>query len=354
MKVHFKLIHIFFHYAFIFCAFYLRSSAWGAPEITLPPDVTLDDIENFDNWDSIPELSPEDIEAIQNENFDISSLPPEVQTTIDNKVREYVDSQLALPENETKTQAIDALTKAFVESIGIATDHHAYTPATALGTDIGLELGIEATLFTPPQSISDSISQASAALSSDGSSAGGGAIDASTQIPFIPVARVYLNKGFGQRVDVGLSTINYKESRIIGGDLKITLYQPEEGVEEGLTWAIRLGHSRTNILDRVKTQTTTPQLLVSKKLNFADPYLGVGAQFISGSVIFPMPLPAPFSSKTVDITRTANSKTLFAFMGLGIKISPTGLKLTFGGSTRRILGTPYTMTSMGVTFGFSL
>lgn len=226
-----------------------------------------------------------------------------------------------------------SIVNAIVKSIGLATDHRAYEPATNLGTQIGFDMSIEATLAKLPADFA-------AALEEAGSSG--------TEIPFLPVPRINLHKGMGNFADVGLSAIWYAGYRIIGYELKVPILKPEEGVN----WALRLSYTTcylkvaSDMTLELSTKTFTPQLLVSRPLEWAEPYLGVGYQYAIGTLSLTVDLPDPLSDQVSSATGRGGG--LQAFTGVGMKIPHLGFKLTLEGS--------YSMagaSTLGTKFGFS-
>src|SRR5690606_38208760 len=109
-------------------------------------------------------------------------------------------------------------------------------------------------------------------------------------LPVLPVPRILIHKGLGQSIDIGASAMVYVPLKmaLYGGDIKITIYNPDQGI----TWALRGSYAYSKI-DYVKTDTFSPQILISRKLNFADPYLGMGYQYTTGTVTLPLDLGPP-------------------------------------------------------------
>lgn len=239
----------------------------------------------------------------------------------------------------------DGVVSSLIKTVGFATDFQAYQPATPLGMGIGLDFGIELTLAHLPDTFYSALDTAGAG--------------SATKIPSLPVPRFIIHKGIGSRVDVGASFIFYRGNYIAGGDIKIALSLPDEGP----AWALRVSYNRTD-LGVIFTQTITPQLLISKKLAFADPYMGIGYQYTLGKISVPLStladaagvpdvpdnLPEGVDINITDgeITKTASSSNFISFLGVGFVLGPTGIKLAFGG-TYSIAGTH----TLGLTFGFS-
>ena len=196
-----------------------------------------------------------------------------------------------------------------IKTIGILTDHRPYQPATPLGTSLGLDLGVEVTLSKVPADFY----AAQAALGTT-----------PTQIPIVPIPRFHLHKGFGPVVDLGASWISYQKYSVWGFDGKIAV----ANFEEGPTLAFRLNYTRATF-DSISTTTWTPQVLVSRAIDFADPYIGVGYEYVYGTInyildtpIGPIPLPEV----------TGHGAAFMAFLGVAFRVPYLGVKLTLEGS----------------------
>ena len=213
-----------------------------------------------------------------------------------------------------------SLTQPLIKTVGLALDNRPYEPATPLGVKIGLDIGVEAAIARVPDDFRDALTQA-------GFSGG-------SSLTILPVARILVHKGIGERVDLGGSFMGYQGYRILGADLKIALYNPTEGP----TWAIRICYSSAS-LGIIDTKTWTPQLLISRKMDYADPYIGVGYQYVNGSVN----LAIPVGPITVPYTSAATATAVTGFLGVGFVFPPLGLKLTLEGTASNqgtnILGT---------------
>lgn len=230
----------------------------------------------------------------------------------------------------------DSTVKALVKTVGLLSDHRPYEPATGLKI---ISLGIEATFVKLPLDLKSE-------LESSGLS--------STNLPpAVPVPKAHFRIGLGGRADFGVSGIVFKGMRIVGGDFKFVLYEPEEG----LTWAMRVAYSVSSLLI-VKSQTVSPHLLVSKRLAFAEPYLGIGAQFIKGSVTIPLEelipsdLPPELAAAASDgeISKDSSGISGFmSFMGLALNFGPVPIRLTMEGGYSSLGG-----NTLGVKFGVNL
>ena len=226
-----------------------------------------------------------------------------------------------------------SLVNASVKALGLATDHRPYEPATPLGTSLGADLSIDITLAKLPQEFYTELSAAGAS--------------STQELPFLPVPRINVHKGLGPKFDLGISAILYRGYRIIGVEGKVAVWVPEEGPN----WAIRLSYTNCylKIVDgttvELNTKTFTPQILISRPLAFADPYLGIGYQIATGKVTLTIPLD-PLPPQTSS--QNGQGSGFLAFLGVGLRIPNTGLKLTLEGA----YSTAGALT-LGTKFGFS-
>jgi hypothetical protein len=210
----------------------------------------------------------------------------------------------------------DEITSAIVKTVGFGVDQHAMQPATPINLNGGLDIYVEAMLFRTPDYFQEALTNA------------GFGSDLPTSLPF---ARIHIVKGFGESTDVGISAISYTKYLVVGGDIKWALHVPEEGA----TWAFRISYNYAK-LDIVRTNTITPQILVSRKLSFADPYLGLGIQYAWGSLAVPLSM-VTTPPDGVDIsgqvaTKSASAFSASLFIGVGVKLGPSGLKMILEGS----------------------
>jgi hypothetical protein len=206
---------------------------------------------------------------------------------------------------------LTSVADSIVSSVGLIVDHRAYEPATPLGTNLGFDAGIEVTLVKVPDRLFDT-------LRSVGMNSG------IESIPSLPVPRFNVHKGWGESMDIGLAAIWYQGYRIISGDIKVVLARPEEG----LTWALRFSYT-TSTLGFVTTNTYTPQLVASRKLDWADPYLGLAYQVIRGKISFDY-APTPLPPQHFEAFGKGSGE--YAFLGVGMKVPGLGFKLTVEGS----------------------
>lgn len=220
----------------------------------------------------------------------------------------------------------------FIIGTGLIFNHRPYEPATPLGTWLGLDLGIEADVITIPPSLSDTFSQMGVNV---------------TLPPVFPSARMLnVHKGIADFIDVGGTVFTYQGYLIWGADLKVVVFNPEEG----LTWAVRLCYNRTYlpigdaqisvpnpmggtipvpINVNLGVSTWTPQIVVSRKLEFADPYILVGYAYVDGTVNIG-------NNSGIAITNAASSAatggSFFSSVGLSLRMPVIGFRLTLEGT----------------------
>ncbi len=240
----------------------------------------------------------------------------------------------------------DSVVNAIVKEIGLSFDLKPYEPATPLGTHVGLDIGVEVSLLKVPDAFFE-------ALASSGF--GGGMSSAS--VPFLPTVSLQVHKGMGEFVDVGLGGLALLGNKIIGGDIKIVILK---GEEEGPTWAFRFSYTYTDLLlsgINISTKTLTPQLLVSKEIEFADPYLGVAAQYVMGDIDATISgaslaagagVPEGTAVPDQSVQKSGSGYGAKLFGGVSFKVPRAGLRLTLGGDYS-IAG----VSGMGVKVSFT-
>ena len=211
------------------------------------------------------------------------------------------------------------LAAATVKTMGLTFDHRPLEPATPLGTQLGFDVGFEVDVVQLPPLLSDALQNQGFAI---------------TLPPILPSAKLFnLHKGISDRIDIGFAWLGYSAFRIWGCDLKINLVNPEEG----LTWAFRLGmgsfHAslgqtsllNTNVSVNIDATTWTPAILASRKMGFADPYVGVGYQYATGSINLSADSQLPDGFSVSSVSGSGGSP--FAFTGISMKVPESGLSL---------------------------
>jgi hypothetical protein len=165
-------------------------------------------------------------------------------------------------------------------------------------------------------------------------------------VPFLPIPRLIAHKGITDSIDIGASYISYHEFQVIGADIKFAFFQPTEGP----TIAFRFNYTHTK-LDystdgaslSFSSQEYKPEILMSRDLDFVDPYIGIGAQYASGTLGFDIPLQVAEVAATVKNNSLAGE----AFIGVVMKFPPIGLRI--------VLDAEYSSLgedSIGFKFGF--
>jgi hypothetical protein len=224
-------------------------------------------------------------------------------------------------------------TNSLVLAIGMLADHRPFEPATGLGFSIGLDVGLSVILYRVPNSFADGLSTAEFA-------------SGTSSPPFIGIPKLHIHKGLGL-LDVGLSYIGYKGYKIYGADIKVPFVTPdfEEG-EGGPTWAFRLCYGAADV-KIIEAKSVTPQVLLSRKLSFADPYIGVGYQIVTGKIGFSIPLPSPLSGELSLSNNASVQRGYMGFFGIEFQPKPVPLDITIEFSFHQ-LG----YNSAGLKFGF--
>lgn len=202
-----------------------------------------------------------------------------------------------------------------ITTVGQLADDRPYEPATPLGSSLGLDLGVELTLVKIPDAFNN-------ALASVGMS------QSFTVIPSIPLPKINIHKGWTNRADLGFSGVQYLNYKIYGGDLKLVVYNPDES-EGGLTWALRFCYSYASI-GFVTTNTYTPQILVSRKLEFADPYMGLGYQLVRGKIDFNVQVNS--SVPSIPIDASGGGGAALGFVGVSMRMPGLGIRVTLEGA----------------------
>lgn len=212
-----------------------------------------------------------------------------------------------------------------LQTLGQVLAHRAYEPATPMGPH-HFGLGIEATLVSVPPSTLNQIHQ-----NSSGSLA--------LALPSVKILN--LHKGLSETMDLGFSLFYYTGFTFYGFDWKWAFYQPTEGA----TWAFRLNYHVTKIflgtttsnlgieIDlNLKTSSWAPELLISKKLDFADPYLGIGYRSVHGTLqVEAKNIPAALQL-ALPSSPSVSTGGAYSFLGLSFVIPNLGLQWVLEGS----------------------
>jgi hypothetical protein len=207
-----------------------------------------------------------------------------------------------------------SLQREAIRMVGVLAAHRPYQPATPLGMTLGLEATIETSLVQVPQSFFDELAASGVA----------GSFDLRT----LPVAKLHLHKGILSNLDLGASYFGFQDVRLYGADLKWTLIQPEEGP----TWALRLCYSQSSIR-YFSTKSWSPQLLVSRRLHFADAYLGAEYTAITGRIRGTETADTIGGPVTTSLDLSGiRARSGSAFLGLGLRLPALGIKASIEGA----------------------
>ena len=234
---------------------------------------------------------------------------------------------------QINTPTAQAAIKALISITGFATDFRPYQPATPLGTSLGVDMGVELTLVRLAPNLLNDISTATGSSSL-------------TSLPSIPIPMLHFHKGFG-KFDLGLGYLGflpkpYNVYQVWGSTIKVIVYEPPEG----LIWAVRFNYT-TASFDMIKTSTYTPQILVSRPLSFADPYIGIGYEMVSGLISGTLSQSVPvIGVVTAPVSATGSASAFQGFGGVAFKFDPTGVKLTL-----EMAYNSAGMSHMGAKFG---
>ncbi|MBL7714168.1 MAG: hypothetical protein JNL01_01795 [Bdellovibrionales bacterium] len=214
------------------------------------------------------------------------------------------------------------VSKELMMTVGGGLQHRPFDGATALGTKPGLELGITANLAKYSTGLGPALEDA-------GSSA--------PEIGVLPTLKLHAAKGIGEKTNIGVSAILYQGLYIVGGHIQWTLYNPEEGVN----WAFRICYSYASVM-YAQVHTWSPQLVIGRKLEYADPYIGIS--FINAHGLLE---PDPSMTGGIPFRSTDFNYTGEAFIGLKLGHPTIGLQLVLEGSYN-LAG----MHTLGTKIGF--
>lgn len=219
---------------------------------------------------------------------------------------------------------------AAVKTFGIYLSHRPYQGAVSMFGNNSLDIKLEVTMMKVGEGIFK-------AMAANGMSAG-----TSSSNNALPIAKVHLRKSMSPAVDIGFSGIVYSGQRAYGGDIKIELSNPEEGIST----ALRFGYSyaSSSLLYLKSATVISPEFVASRKLNFAEPYLGVGGRYLTGTIAIPYDA-GPLG--TIMLEKAGSGYTAYAFTGVNFQIlGPAGFRLGMEG-TYDISG----FSSIGTVFG---
>ena len=203
--------------------------------------------------------------------------------------------------------------QALVTTLAIAYEHRAYSPATPLGTNFGLEAGLEATAVKVPDTFT-------AALASLGA---GSALP----LPVFPAVKIAAHKGLGS-FDVGVSGLWYLGSYFVGGDLKLCIFNPPEGINV----ALRANYNYLNLILLspllFHSHIISGEILISRNLGkYFDPYIGAGFHYALGDISTSLTVTVLGVTQTFTETVNTSGTAYNGFMGVSIILGPTAIRL---------------------------
>ncbi len=206
-----------------------------------------------------------------------------------------------------------------VKMFAIYTVHRPYTGATSMVDYNSMDVLVEATLVK----IGDGVLNALAA---------NGITPPQIEAPAVPIGALKIRKAINERSDLGISVLSYQGQIIVGGDVKVVLHKAEEGP----SFAIRLGYTYANVPYAFlhDISTISPELVMSQKLYFAEPYLGIGGRYMHGRIAMSETVNVPIlGPETVNVTGTGSGTTGYAFTGVYFRIfGAQGLRLGVEGT----------------------
>jgi hypothetical protein len=188
--------------------------------------------------------------------------------------------------------------QALLKTVAIGASHRPYMPASPLGAAIGLEIGLDVTAISVPDSFKTAIALASNSAPSD--------------VPaVIPLPKLTIMKGLPAGFDVGFSYSSYQSYfRIYGGEVKWAL-SDGRGARPAIAFRASGNYTHVFFMD---THCWGLDAVVSKNFYLLEPYAGVGLQRWAGSLALNgQPVPA-------GLETTASSTNVQFYAGLPLKM----------------------------------
>jgi hypothetical protein len=190
-----------------------------------------------------------------------------------------------------------------IKTVGVAADHRAYAPATALGLVVGIDVGLDVTYFSLPSEFASALATASGQTTS--------------QLPAgLVLPKLNIHKGLPWGIDVGgtfmsLSSGGTKIFSSYGGEVKWAF------INSAALPAVAIrGSYSSNTVYFMDTSGLTFDVTASKNLVLIDPYVGLGLQRWSGNINVPAGIPVP-SGIALDASGTA----FHMYGGLQLKLA---------------------------------
>ncbi|MBS1958312.1 MAG: hypothetical protein JST80_02460 [Bdellovibrionales bacterium] len=203
-----------------------------------------------------------------------------------------------------------------IKMYGIYAAHRPYVGATPITNYNGFDLKVEVTLMKVGDGLVNALREVGAtnALPSN--------------MPAIPMVKLNARKAIGPNSDIGFSGMVVYGQTVLGGDILILVSEAEEG--EGMNVALRLGYNYLNApYAYVKScNTIQPELVFSRPLEFAEPYIGIGGRYMWGTIDIPLD-----TTPQVHLTKSGSGKDGYLFTGVSFHvIGPQGLRMGIEGS----------------------
>ena len=227
------------------------------------------------------------------------------------------DAQLLDPRSFLSNPIPENIATEAVKTFGIYSAHRSYTGATSIAHSNTLDILVEATMVKLGSGLIDALNQNKFP-------------NIPQAVPAIPVAKVMIRKALGFGADIGFSALVFEGQSILGGDLKIVLHDAEEGP----SYAFLLGYTYSKLpLAYLKDVTViSPEFILSKRLDFAESYIGIGGRYIHGTLSFPFD-GFPPSIPSITIEKEGHAYTAYALTGVFFRIlGAQGLRLGIEGS----------------------
>jgi hypothetical protein len=194
-----------------------------------------------------------------------------------------------------------------MDTISLGADHRAYQSASALGIALGFDVGISVTVIPLPKEFQDGLDSIGV-----------------NSFSMIPLPRLSAHKGLPFGVNVGLSYVGgVLDAQIIGADIQYAVINnialPSVSVRGSFTSA-QLGF--------ISSTTYGLDVMASKNLLVADPYVGLGWRLGNSEVDF-----GDAEIGDLETTRSISDGRLVA--GTALKFGPVRFTpevvMNFGG-----------------------
>lgn len=191
-----------------------------------------------------------------------------------------------------------------IKTVGVASQHRAYAPATALGVVLGIDVGLDVTYLSLPSEFASALALASG--------------QSTSQLPSgLVMPKLNIHKGLPLGIDVGgtfmsLSSGGTKVFSSYGGDIKYSIINNAAMPAV----AVRAAYS-SNTVYFLDTTALTFDVLVSKNLVLIDPYLGAGLERWSGDINVPSTIP----QLPAGVSTEASGTAFRVYGGLQLKLA---------------------------------